>query len=59
MGMLRSSQEVYILFGFNGIYFKQMKYKTEAIMMNNEINYSDSDIEKTMYPQHIFRSYQM
>ena len=25
-----------------------MKYKTEAIMMNNEINYSDSDIEKTI-----------
>ena len=27
-----------------------MKYKTEAITMNNEINYNDSDIEKTTVP---------
>lgn len=27
-----------------------MKYKTEAVTMNNEINYNDSDIEKTIVP---------
>ena len=50
MGMVGSPRKVYILFGFSGIYFKSMKYKTEVMTMNSEINYNDSDIEKTIVP---------
>lgn len=31
-----------------------MKYKTEAVTMNNEINYNDFDIEKTIVPLNIY-----